>query len=44
MGLGDVPGDRQPEPGAAAVWLIVFGAMVKASFRLLSENRAPRLS
>ncbi|MDX3110906.1 tellurite resistance/C4-dicarboxylate transporter family protein [Nonomuraea angiospora] len=28
---------------AAAVWLIVFSAMIRASFHLLSENRAPRM-
>lgn len=35
-------GDGEVWP-AAAVWLIVFSVMIKASFRLLSENRAPRL-
>ncbi|MBB5783169.1 tellurite resistance protein TehA-like permease [Nonomuraea jabiensis] len=35
-------GDGEVWP-AAAVWLIVFSAMIRASFRLLSDNRAPRM-
>ncbi|MGV9384698.1 SLAC1 family transporter [Nonomuraea sp. NPDC003707] len=42
MGWMTAPGDGEVWP-AAAVWLIVFSVMIKASFRLLSENRAPRL-